>query len=367
MNGTQRQSVRIAFENHPLLQVCDKVLYHRLGVFESLNIQAEDIFFEAADVLDELLSTPQMTLKDVDRLWSSVVNDVRGWKTDATEKDKMLTAGTVFLIVRKLLMHHWNSCYCDTLYSLVDSTLNEEMKVFDEKEHTRFLEDLFDCSEELDEWINGYDIGEGFLSEEIADVFSGKKDKPVKRSGRKAIDPRDVQASFDYQYSGADKNARLVAFYNSLKGVFIANDTDQKVFIDIFQNVTTTDKIVWIRTIRELKYLFNKLTQGDNPFIKFPSKYSKWVMVCARFQILVRNKEGVDDSLTDDSFNIEDLKKEQFTKDSENLTSHEELDSAIKILDPRFQVDLPKYMSSSKGLKDYGEAAAHGLRTKNRT
>ena len=78
------------------------------------------------------------------------------------------------------------------------------------------------------------------------------------------------------------------------------------MFVDIFSGTTTTKKIVWIRGIRELHYLIDKLEELE--LVSWTQKYGKWQMVCARFDIRVKVKEDDDDSMTNDSFVTDSLK-----------------------------------------------------------
>lgn len=67
------------------------------------------------------------------------------------------------------------------------------------------------------------------------------------------------------------------------------------MFVEIFSGTKTTKKIVWIRGIRELHYLIDKLEEFE--LVSWPQKYGKWQMVCARFDIRVKVKEDDDYSI----------------------------------------------------------------------
>ena len=105
-------------------------------------------------------------------------------------------------------------------------------------------------------------------------------------------DRPDVDACVEGQYAGVaaqfvpERVERLQAFFDCLNKVFV--DCDKKDFVDTFQGKTNTDKILWIREIKELHYLIDHIEE----WIKWPDSYDKWQMTCARFQIRVKAKDG---------------------------------------------------------------------------
>ena len=150
--------------------------------------------------------------------------------------------------------------------------------------------------------------------------------------------------------------------------MFIERNTDEKAFVDIFSGTTTTQKITWIRGIRELHYLIDKLKELK--IITWPSSYGKWQMVCARFGIRRKKREAIDDSMTDDSFIIESLTPAQFTKDSGVTDAHDELDRIIRILNPKYNVEdsLQSFMDEFEHdeIEDYQDALANDLQVVSR-
>lgn len=138
-----------------------------MGHFKSLEVQPEDVFREVVYLLDFLLSDGNVNQRMVDGLWTLLVNDIRKWKPDAHDEDKMLMAGTVLLMVKKILCHHCEERYRGIVYDMLENTLERNLKIYDEQEYQQFLDRLSECSVLLSEWINDYDSGEGWLSDEI--------------------------------------------------------------------------------------------------------------------------------------------------------------------------------------------------------
>ncbi len=363
---TKEEKERISsfFEGDDLYMVCDQAFLSRAGRLEGVKADTEDIFCEVALLLDFLNGFPEFLSdqKDMGKYFSSLIKNYREWE-NATVADREVLADTVFRIVHQLMCHRYRLCYCEELFDVMGEVLKSKSK---QEDAEAFEEVLQDYSYELDEWINqDYD---GHLYDLIEEAMKKKKEKQKPGSGRKAIDPKDITASFSYLPRQTNRIILLNVFCHCLQGVFIERNTDEKAFIDIFSGTTTTQKITWIRGIRELHYLIDKLKELK--FITWPSSYGKWQMVCARFGIRRKKREAIDDSMTDDSFIIESLTPAQFTKDSGVTDAHDELDRIIRILNPKYNVEdsLQSFMDEFEHdeIEDYQDALANDLQVVSR-
>lgn len=375
LNKTERQRLenRFACEYYvdSLFAVCLHVFNERAAKLEGVKADYEDIFRQIVWVLYFItIDFEPITQRDVDDLWTGILMQVREWP-NATVNDRKMIADTVFRIVRQLLCHHWDTYYSDWLYQMFNNTIERESADGDMEEIQRFQKRLSEQSEQLNEWINNvYDV---HLYDEVEAVIKGQKAeiKVKKRSGRKSIDPNDIMASFIYLPRVGYRIERLQAFFDCLNKVFI--DCDKKDFVDLFQGKSTTDKILWIRDIKELQYLINKLSNTKPEWISWPKSYTKWQMTCARFQIRVK-KKIVDANVKKDCYEIKDLKLTQFNKGGKALSSHDELDKMMKILDPKTQygLALEDYLNYKEALGEHNEiedtadALANGLNTDTR-
>lgn len=369
LNKTERQRLEDHFAGEyfvdPLFAVCCNVFGERAAKLEGVKADYEDIFRQVVWMLHFLtIDIEAIVQRNVDDLWTGILMQVREWP-NATVNDRKIIADTVFRIVRKLLCHHWDTYYSDWLYQMFNNTLKRESTDGDTEEIQRFQMRLSEHSEQLSDWINNF--YDGHLYDEVEAVIKGQKTeiKMKKRRGRKSIDSNDITASFNYQPRIDHRVERLQAFFDSLNNVFVV--CDKKKFVDMFQGKTTTDKILWIREIRELHYLIDHVEK----WIDWPKSYDKWLMTCARFHIRIKTKKKVDDSMTNDSYEIKDLKLSQFSKGGKVPNTHDELDKIIKILDPKtdYGSALDDYLGyeEAKGehddIKDTADALANGLNT----
>ena len=359
--------LRQSLPEHPLLKACQVAFTPRIALMDGLMVEAEDIFCVVAEVFDSLLKEDHPIQEIVEDLWTNlVINIRRQWQSDASEKDRMLVATAVFYIVRETLGHHWHSRYCNDLYDMLSVVIEKKKKQCNLDDEQDFLHRLDQCAAGLDDWINEYLASEGFLTDNISAIVDGKAVSiPRRKSGRKAKDVNEIVATFDYLPTLDDRNARLQAFFHSLKGKYIDRKADLQTFVDIFQNTSTSKKIVWIKEIILLKYLINRLEKLG--YISSPHSYTKWHIVCAHFQLREKSKH-TNDNKTDDSYVIIDLTLTQFTKGRKAPKTHDELDRIIRILDPKvnYEESLQDYLDFQQEhdeKMDTKDALANGLNT----
>jgi hypothetical protein len=359
--------LRQSLPNHPLLEACQVAFTPRIALMDGLMVEAEDVFCVVAEVFDSLLLEDHPTLEFVENMWTNlVINIRRQWQSDASEKDRMLVATSVFYIVRDTLVHHWHSRYCDEWYDILSMVIEKRKKQCDLDEEQELLKRLDQCAAGLNDWINDYIASEELLTEKMSAILDGKEFTiPRGKSGRKPKDLQIIVSTFDYLPLLNDRAARLQAFYQSLKGKYIDKKTDLQNFVDIFQNTSTSRKIVWIREIKLLKYLIDKLDKLG--YISCPQGYTKWQIVCAHFQLRVKQKH-TNDNITNDSYEIIDLIPTQFTKGGKVPETYDELDRIIRILDPKTKYeeslqDYLDYQQEHDEKMDVKDALAHGLNT----
>lgn len=202
-----------------------------------LEAQPEDVFREVAYMFDYLLSAEGLNQQRVDGLWVLLVNDIRIWKPDVQEADKMLMAGTVFSIVKKILCHHSESRYCETIHDMLDVTIEKELSVPDEQEHQQFLDRLSECSVMLSEWVNQYEDSDEWLSEEIGSVLA----QPKIEEGLEQKEQGGQGTRLDEDIIKAEK---------AIRGLF-PSDVEGKQYERFMRAAQGKEKLALARTLKE--------------------------------------------------------------------------------------------------------------------
>lgn len=316
LKANQKEKLQNTFGTHPLFWTSKKVFFGRMSHLKSLTMTSEDVFREVACLLDFLLyHEEKITQRSVDNLWDALVNDIREWKPDVQDKDKMLVAGTVFCIVRDVLGHHWKQRFCEEIYVMLTQTLDHNFKLSDEEdeEQKKFLERLTECSGMLSEWINVYEDGEGeWLSDEIAACL--RKRKPDKTDAAKKTKEDYSKYSFELKPKGRFKNQvelclkwlhtelidkKFIVDYELPKDSELSNfynlkERNKLVFNAVFSGADTDDHIVWIGHKVQLSYFINQLEVRKA--LSWKTGPGKWQVT--RNRIWYRKEMGYDVSET---------------------------------------------------------------------
>lgn len=227
---------------------------------QGLLAQPEDVFRESACLLDFLMTADDVNQHKVDGLWTLLVNDIRKWKPDADDRDKMLVAGTVFMLVRATLRQHYDSRFGETIADMLGVTIERELKTANKEEEEQFLDRLTECSAMLCEWINHYDEEDDWLSNKIADVVSSRKDN-------NDDDFRPCGTTFTKTALLTDKLIDIMGQRLEQANKLNASPDDwRKLFSGINQQFDMT----WMGTEGELRDLFKMLT--DTPQYAKPKR-----------------------------------------------------------------------------------------------
>ena len=340
--------------DNALLEVCRKIWPERQEEITSVMVRAEDIFYESAWLIDELIKADADTdvMSFTRGLWTTASNNIGYWANGVSLSDRYLITSTIFRLVATAFSLHWHSYYCDTLrealHVVVDEKRPSPKDLHERQEQERQQEDLLEaiisCSATLQDWVNDYiDNPELLLTEEIELALnphlntntrkpeSRKADKNNKISIRreKTIwNGKEITHSFDYRPKGIsneERNNRLSTFFNLLNKKYVSH-TDMNTFINIFSGVATTEYIVWKRTIVELQYMIEQLIDKQLITWNRPAP-GKWQIVCARFMHEHKSKE---------ERIIEPLVPDQFNKipKKSKLSINPLLDKIISILIP---------------------------------
>ncbi len=362
------EMIKDHFGNHPLLFSCQQAFTRYQANMAPLLLSPEEVFYESAVIIDQIMGLPPSEVETyVNGLWNKLRIKFSKWEKTSSPENLDMACSSIFYTVAMVMHLHDSIFYNYDVNWWLFGVVQKEIKKINYEDTQRVFYDLLEEGDEIEEWINNeYD---GNLYNEI-DAVKKRKDSDNKSSksrvGRKAVDCNKILASFSYLPEVDYRTERLQAVFDSLNKKYIA--CDKKVFLDLFQGQTTTKKILWKGSIVELKYLISKLAKLK--YITWPSNYTIWQMVCARFQISEKTKQAVAEGLNGSSNTIKDLIPNQFTKGGKMPRVHNELDKVIKILYPKieFGPELDAFIDNHDpyehdAIHDTNDALANGLNT----
>ena len=273
--------------DNALLQACRKIWPGRQEEITSVMVNPEDVFCEAAWLMDELIGADRGTdaLSLTLGLWTTAANDIARWGNQVSKTDRFLVVSTIFRIVATAFSLHWDSHYCDRLRDALldteDKKRSEPENLYSLKEQQRqqdeLMEAIIPCSEMLSEWVNGYiDNPDLWLTGEIdmalnppVSIKAGKQES--RKVDMKVFDADTFRETFTYQPDGMsqeERETRLKMAFSRMRGTLIDRNTHYDTFESLFSGKPLDVKIVWIGINSQLRKLFNLLVTKNKLLTK---------------------------------------------------------------------------------------------------
>jgi len=317
----QIETIRNAFREHPLLVCCQKAFARYEADFEQLLFSPEEIFLESSIIIDIIKESPQEADNYLTDLWSKVKTKIRYWEQGTPQSDLNTASAFVLYVSAVAFCQHWNSFYSENISSKLLDIVRSNAQIDEES----ILLKMALYSENLSTWVNDYLDNENdeYLSEDIEASLTNKL-KLAKKPKAEVKPLNKFQKAFTYNHEEArEKSAKLVVLYKELKNRhWIAFDTDQKQFLDIFLGGSTQNRIAWTTSNNTLRYLFDQwIGKG---WLEIPAGIGKWQMVCSRFYSYNKKKNET-----------KEFTEKQFKNaDNPSDKKKEEADYVVRLLDP---------------------------------
>lgn len=178
LKPNQIETLGEKYRDHPLLQACQRAFACYDAEMEHLLFAPEEIFREAAIMLDHLLSDPDEAANFIAGLWIEQKRKIRRWDATSTQGDLNKITGAICFVVAATLCQHPHSFYNEQVKDLLLDEIRKNMGI-DEAEETRIIVALSKCADGLDEWLMDYAESEDYLSDEIECVANGEELAPV--------------------------------------------------------------------------------------------------------------------------------------------------------------------------------------------
>ena len=281
LSGSQAEKVREQYGEHPLYVACSVLFSPRSAGMEGLLCEVEDVFIEAACLIDDLLAAESHSQELAASCWTTVVNDVRHWKADVSQNDRTVVAETVFQICICTLSLHWSSLYSLTVNEMLQETMERETNISGFRRHDAEGRRLTRCAAALNEWINDYTDNDTLLSAEI-DTLLNPRNSKKKENAQKTKAFRPTSSTFDYKCRESERYQKLTRFYQDLlKLKWIDSETSPDDVTDLFTNGRTTCLIKWLKSEALLASLFKQLEDGK--IITTPQGQTRWNIVRNHF------------------------------------------------------------------------------------
>ena len=303
------EKLRSKFREHPLLLTCQQAFRHYMASMESFNFTSEDLFVEAATVIDEIFDAPADALQYIEDLWDNLKIKLKGRTQPVPSQTDLNTVCSVlFYVVAATMSLHWREYYNKEIVGLLRQLVEKKGLFIDEDEQKEIIDKLCMNSEGLEAWINEYEDSEEWLTDEIEACLRRRKPEPKEEDSTKKL--KDYSKySFELILSGRlkGKETQMLEWLHGelLDKHFIADyDIDfegglahlvsdiagknKLIFNAVFSGKETDYHILWTGTKVELRYFLSQL-KGRN-VLSWKTGPGIWQIT--RNRIWYRNKKG---------------------------------------------------------------------------
>ena len=269
------------FHDHPLLLTCRQTFRHYMASMDFFDYTSEELFIEAANVIDTIFNAPLTATDYLNDLWDNTKIKLKGISsTTPPQGDLDKVCGVLFYVVAATLSLHWREYYNTEIVSLLCEIVEHKGIFTDTEEHKTIIDNLCRHAEGLDVWINQYGESDIWLSEEIEKYLS-RKQPVVKKDEKKDNLPDYSRYSFlftppkkykgketqllDYLYNELKDNGFIEVFedlkLNEFAEITDIDDKNKIIFNAIFSGADTDYHVVWKKTKVELRYFIKQLKE----------------------------------------------------------------------------------------------------------
>lgn len=166
LSQSQIEGVSERYHDHPLLVVCRQAFECYEADMQRLLFAPEEIFLEAAIIVDRLLTNPDSAISYVNGLWNALKIKIRRWEPEAPQDDLNKISGAILYVVAAVLCQHSQHFFNDELMDMILALAKHNMPAGVEEEE-RVIRELSRCADNLYEWLLIYEDSDILLSEEI--------------------------------------------------------------------------------------------------------------------------------------------------------------------------------------------------------
>ncbi|MGM9796393.1 MAG: hypothetical protein ACI3ZY_02230 [Parabacteroides sp.] len=271
----EKEKIRLHFVNEPFYRLCREIHREFLDHRCTIPISPEELFIDAIQLLDELISFPEKAYSRCENLWTDTFGEYRIIDAYSKNKDIIAEVAMIYTSLLETLRKIPNPLYHKGLMDLLYSCLctryvkgNEEhMRQICLPNYRKFVGELID-------WILVYVESEESLSEKIETLLSKDKHKHK----------QSIPADSCFLYHNKQTFQRCLQDFIQIliQYQFIPEDTDYLQVEPIFRGKGTNNKIRWIGKPHNLTWIMKKLFNAKVLTTNLKGRH-QWDVVALRF------------------------------------------------------------------------------------
>ena len=215
----ERTDIGKAYGNHVLMRLSMTVCQYFDSQMQNFSLWPEEIFMEAASILDDVKEKGDEFIVESANLWKEHYNAFRRFDPSVPSEEIKLAVSIVLEVPLTVLQ-----CSKDSVHRYIGQQMLGRISINYEDKWERHYRELADACRylepEIKEWINGFMAldNEQYLSDEVADMLNPSTEKvavpaaPAKPGRAKqellmeGVDEDDVTARIRFLYEKYDKD-----------------------------------------------------------------------------------------------------------------------------------------------------------------
>lgn len=259
LQRNQKESVGNEFEAHPLMQMCQWAMKRQEVKMLSLRLSPEEVFCEAAGVIDRIVASPKEVDTLLHALWDTLLSDYLDLTDGATPADAERAAACVYYAAIAALIY---CSYAGYKYGIVRKLMADV--------HSRYADwrelepQLFPCVERygpsLGQWMDDYVTSDSYLSDAIEEVLRPKRKAAPQAEEEPAFKP--TRNTFLLCNGSMAVHVELM-LSELVKEGWMAKQTQPDTFLKLFRGVPSGVRLVWLDNGGVLKELFRQLIEHE--------------------------------------------------------------------------------------------------------
>ena len=255
----EQEKIERRYHDHPLLKACKCTFFEYQERMSSMMFSPIEVFVEAVEIIDELLS-PEIEWQDyISSLWQNLVIKYKLWQHQLSySEDEIQTAVssviyTVYVTILESDDYDFSKAISAALYKEIE---RHNSKVIEQEDSV--IVNICRHAEKLKEWVSEYEESDHYLSEEIESLITKKKIVRLKKGN-----PEFVPSGRTFTKSAllTDIQIDIIGQRLSLANKLDATPDD---FRKLFSGVDSHFTMKWLGHPGELRDLFKMLTNLRN-------------------------------------------------------------------------------------------------------
>ena len=263
----QRDKLKEHFKDYIFYKLCKTTRNAFLLHYANIMVSSEDLFADAAQILDELLTERDINAERCSELWSEKLSIYR--ENDTTLVDVAVSQAEVAMLFYTVMfglesVNHSHYCRTlqKTLYSHLSLMWNKQNERSEDVENTLFGK-ITPLGEEMHAWMEGYFTSVESLTEEIKNVLH-----PVKKQCVKPKDKEKVYYTLLYKCEDVSLRIKRIDLVRRKceEWGWLEVNTDVNDFANFFSGKPRDCRLKWNANNAVLSFLITKLLDMKDCF-----------------------------------------------------------------------------------------------------